>query len=435
VDESRYELVVARRMVEVGRDEWDALLEPMDRPLLSWGFLALLEESGSIGPEAGWKPAHFLLRRKEEGDGPVVRGAGRGGAAKGRLVAAAPFYLRSGSWGDFVFDFDFAEAAEGMGAPYYPKLVGAVPVTPAPAWRVLVAADEDRPALETLVLEAAIGAARSSGLAGIQLSWPEVGFAQRVTERRAGTREGTWLPWEHQAFLWTDEGYGDFAGLLGAFSKNMRRNAKREREAVRDSGVETRMIGPAEAGPALLARMAGLYESHNDKFGPWAARFLTGDFFLRLPEFMPEGWTIATALGRSGTALGRGGAAQGEALALAFLLEGPERLYGRFWGSESEIEGLHFELCYYLPLEYALARGIRSFDPGMGSPHKARRGFRSYAASSLHLPFDPRVRALMEAYLPSLGEEARREIEALNAELPYKARAGAGEPEAGSSTL
>ena len=407
------EISVARRMTEIDPLEWDSLLEAADRPLLSWGFLALLEESGSIRPETGWEPFHFLLREK-----------GEGGAARGRLLAAAPFYGRSGSWGDFVFDFDFAEAADRMGAAYYPKLVGAVPVTPAPAWRVLVAPGSDRPALEALLVAAAEEAARASGFGGIHLLWPEPEAAARILSlpRRRGER-GSWRAWGHQAFLWKDEGYGDFEGYLDSFSKNMRRNVRREREALRAAGLETRAIGPAEASPSLLRRMAQLYDAHNDRFGPWAARFLTEDFFLRLPEFMPEGWVMGAAFERG---------AGDEALALSFLLEGPRRLYGRYWGAARDLPGLHFELCYYLPIERALARGIPGFDPGMGSPHKARRGFRSLVVPSLHLPFDPRVESLMETWLPRLGEEASREAAALNEELPFKKSPGA---QAGSTTL
>ncbi|HRY53467.1 MAG TPA: GNAT family N-acetyltransferase [Spirochaetia bacterium] len=402
-------LAIEPGMAGIGREEWDALLEPADRPLLSWGFLALLEESGSIVPEAGWTALHFLARRA------------------GRLVAAAPFYARTGSWGDFVFDFEIAQAAEAAGAAYYPKLVGAVPATPAPAWRPLVAPGEDRPALEALLLSAAEQAARKAGFGALQLSWPDPDFAQRVLARTAGASPvgRRWRAWGHQAFLWRDSGYGDFAGYLAAFSKNMRRNVGRERAAVAAAGLETRILGPAEAGPAVLARMADLYESHNDKFGPWAARFLTRDFFLRLPEFLDGGWALAAA--------SEGG---GPPLALAFLLEGPERLYGRHWGSGREIPGLHFELCYYKPLEYALERGIGSFDPGMGSPHKAARGFASLVVPSLHLAFDRRVDALLAAVLPEASAEAEREAALLNGMLPFKrGPGGPGAGQAGSTTL
>ena len=287
-----------------------------------------------------------------------------------------------------------------------------IPATPAPAWRVLVSADSrgepgEEGRISAALLDAAARAAREAGLAGAHILWPEPETA--VLLRGS---DSAWVEWEHQAFLWTDEGYGDFDGYLDSFSKNMRRNVRRERQAVASAGVTTRFIGSEEAAarPGLLAAMADLYESHNDKFGPWAAKFLERDFFLRLPEFMREGWALSAAFE----------AGSDEPIALAFLLEGKDRLYGRFWGARREVPGLHFELCYYLPIEYALAKGIGSFDPGMGSPHKARRGFRSVMAPSFHKPFDRRLAAFMGRVLPDINAEERAQAAALDEELPFK---------------
>jgi predicted N-acyltransferase len=386
-------------MADIPQAEWDSLAAPYGTPLLSWGFLALLEASGSMTPETGWTGAHALARRD------------------GALVAAAPFYVKTHSWGEFVFDFQFAEIAQRAKIDWYPKLVGMVPATPAPAWRVLVRPGEED--LEGAIVEAAEGAARQAGLGGLHILWPEPAAAALLRESSPAAPSGRgtarcFREWEHQAFLWTDTGYGDFQGYLEAFSKNMRRNVRREREAVAAAGVSTRIIGAREAAstPGLLTAMADLYESHNDKFGPWAAKFLERDFFLRLPELMPEGWAIAAAF--------EGGSA--EPVALAFLLEGRDRLYGRFWGARREVSGLHFELCYYLPIEYALSKGIGSFDPGMGSPHKARRGFRSIMAPSFHMPFDRRLDELMKRTLPGFNAQERAEAAALDEELPFKKR-------------
>ncbi len=384
---------VANRMLDIPRQEWDALADRAGTPLLSWGFLTLLEESGSVRPETGWTPAHVLLRDRTDG----------------KLAAAAPFYARGDSWGEFVFDQGFARAAERAGYRWYPKLSGVVPATPAPAWRILTAPGREEGDPGSAVpagrlLDAAEGLARENGLAGVHVLWPDGPEAARLRDRPG------WAAWEHQAFLWTDEGFGDFRGWLDSFSKNMRRNVLRERAALAASGVRTRIVGAREAAsePGLLALMADLYEAHNDRFGPWAARFLTREFFLRLPEFLPEGWLLCRA--------DRGGRTVG----LSFLLEGRDRLYGRYYGACEEIPFLHFELCYYLPVEYALSRGIRTFDPGMGGEHKARRGFRSYTTPSFHRPFARPVARFLEGILPDLGREEEAAAAALNGDLPYK---------------
>ena len=400
-----YSLEILASMGEIDPAEWDALIDNASRPLLSHAFLKLLETSGSICPATGWTPAHFLLRRD--------RPSGPGGT--GRLIAAAPFYLRDDSWGDFVFDQEFARAAEAAGRAWYPKLVGAVPVTPAPAWRVLTAPGEDGPALGELILQGARDAAKEAGLGGVHILWPAPAQAAALRKRaKAGPED--WVEWPHQAFLWKNRGWADFPAWLSSFSKNMRRNVLRERKALAEAGISTRVLGPAEAAarPGLIEAFSQLYESHNDKFGPWAAKFLTPDFFLGLPEAMASGWALSVGF--------RGD----EVLAMAFLLEGPDRLYGRYYGAREEVPGLHFELCYYRPVEYALEKGISSFDPGMGSPHKARRGFASLLAPSFHLPLDPDLRAMMARYMPQIAQAEAAQVEELNRDLPYKATASPG---------
>jgi predicted N-acyltransferase len=320
--------------------------------------------------------------------------------------------VKTHSWGEFVFDFEFAEIAQRSKARWYPKLVGMVPATPVPAWRVMTAAGEDSAALERVVLQAAVSVARDSGFGGVHLLWPDLDFAEDL--RRDGTKEH-WVEWAHQSYLWTDEGYGDFDGYLDSFSKNMRRNVKRERTAVREAGITTRVLSPGDlrSMPRILPAMAELYEAHSNKFGPWAAKFLEKEFFLRLPDFMDSGWAISAAF-EDGE--------DREPLGLAFLLEGKDRLYGRYYGAYREVDCLHFELCYYLPIEYALGHGVGSFDPGMGSSHKARRGFRSRLAPSFHLAFDRRIAGLMERSLPAFNAEEALTVRRLDLDLPFKRR-------------
>ncbi|MEI6875509.1 MAG: peptidogalycan biosysnthesis protein [Spirochaetota bacterium] len=389
----------APTMTSIDRTEWDALAAPYGTPFYFWGFLALLEESGSVVPENGWTPLHLLARRD------------------GRLVAAAPLYAKTASWGEFVYDFQFASVAKANNIPWYPKLVGIIPLTPAPLWRVLVAAGEDEGAISGLFLDAALEAARASDFGGFHVLWPAPEMAALIRSRQASGANGRFAAWEHQTFLWTDSGYRDFGGYLAAFSKNMRRNVLRERSGLDASGLSRRMIEAGEAAsvPGLLARMADFYESTNDKFGPWAAKFLTRDFFLRLPEFLPEGWVLGAAFdGEADSASAK------DPLGLSFLLKGDRGLWGRYWGSSRFEAGLHFELCYYLPIEWALSKGLAFFDPGIGSEHKARRGFQSVLAPSFHRVFDPRLARAVERSLAEANRAEEAGIRALNEELPFK---------------
>ena len=405
-------------MRSIDRAEWDSLASRYDSPFLSWGFLALLEESGSVSQERGWTPLHLLLRRGS------------------RLVAAAPLYAKTSSGGEFVWDFQFARAAEANGITWYPKLVGMIPLTPSPAWRVMIAEGEDEEGLVAAVLEILTDTARSNQLGGFHALWPAPDMALRLRSHSlarkgaTGVGPGTSFPprpkgriggeglpglvaWEHQSFIWNDEGYGDFAGYLAAFSKNMRRNVQRERSGLDENRIERRVIGAAEAGstPGLLEKMADFYETTNDRFGPWAARWLERDFFLRLPEFMPEGWILGAAFAEG----------EKEPVALSFLMRGAKTIWGRYWGCARFEAGLHFELCYYLPIEWALANGVESFDPGMGSEHKARRGFRSVLAPSFHAVTDPRMARAFARAVEEANREESATVAALNGDLPFKA--------------
>jgi hypothetical protein len=403
-------------MSAADRAAWDSLASRYGCPFYMWGFLALLEESGSIVPEKGWTPIHLLLKRE------------------GRLVGAAPLYAKTASNGEFVFDFEFARVAQDNDIAWYPKLVAMIPVTPSPLWRVLVAEGEDESALTKLVLDAALELARTNGFGGFHVLWPSDSVAALLRQRRAlgrdlrrGRAGEDFTAWEHQTFLWKDRlpeapaGFGSFEGWLGAFSKNMRRNVLREREGLDAAGVERRIIESDEAAgtPGLLSRMADFYEDTNERFGPWAARWLERDFFLRLPEFMPTGWIMG-----AGFAPG-----DKEPIGLSFMMRGDQGLWGRYWGSSRFEAGLHFELCYYLPIEWALSRGLGFFDPGMGSEHKARRGFHSVLAPSFHAIFEARMADLVHRSLEPANRGAAQAVTLLNGELPYRrGQAAVAEP-------
>lgn len=371
------------RMRDIPEAEWNSLSAGYDTPLLSWGYLALLEESGSMVPEMGWIPAHFILRRE------------------GRLIAAAPLYLRTHSWGDYVFDFEWAEVAEAMKIDYYPKLVGVVPATPVPVWRILADPGEDETEIARIFDRVAWEVCAEEGLSGVNLLFCDPAWI-------ASVGEGGYAAWRHQSFLWTNEGYADFPGYLDSFSKNMRRNVIRERRSVEESGIEVRMVHGADDRMRTL--MADYYEDTNGKFGPWAARFLTRDFFLRIGEFLPEGPLYGAAFEPG----------ERDPVALSFFLEGKKSLVGRFWGSARRVDGLHFETCYYTPIEYAIGKGISSFDPGAGSEHKIRRGFRAVTNTSLHRFRDKRLDSLFRRYLPQMNLAEDSRVIELNRELPFK---------------
>jgi len=228
--------------------------------------------------------------------------------------------------------------------------------------------------------------------------------------RKEAGQQGGWLEWKRQAYRWTNAGYGSFGDFTDSFSKNMRRNVARDRADVARAGVSVRIIRGDEAGPRIWRLMADWYERTNDKFGPWAARFLPRLFFELAPQYLGPAVRFSAAY-ESGSA---------EPVALAMLLRGPDTIWGRYWGSARDLPGLHFETCYYAPIDYAIREGLAGFDPGMGSHHKARRGFQSILASSFHRVFD---RRLSRGFADALAEASAGEAafaEELNADLPFR---------------
>jgi predicted N-acyltransferase len=369
------------------RAEWDRLALSCGADLLAWGLVSSFEASGSVVPSAGWQPAHVLIER-----GP-------------RLAACAPLYIKTHSWGEFIFDFEWAEIASDNGLRWYPKLIGMVPATPVPSWRLLVDPAEDKAELVEVFLDAIGEFARAQGLAGMHILWPDPrarGLLEALDARG-------WAVWIHQAFLWENRGWADFGAMLGDFSKNMRRNVKRDMAAVAAGGLRTEIIEGRDADTELHRLMGALYLRTNERFGPWAARFLEPAFFQTLAERWPEGMLYSLAREDSGVPI-----------AAALLFKGSDRLYGRYWGTMRDADGLHFELCYYQPIRWAIERGIGSIDPGMGGEHKARRGFRALVSPSFHFPMNERLRRAMRAILPKVNQAEREMIQAINAELPYK---------------
>jgi len=382
-----YSLRVIGSIDSVDKASWNAC-PAASCPFLSWEFLSLLEACGAVGGGSGWAPAHAVLERG------------------GKQVAYIPLFVLSGSQGSFVWDDGMEDVAAVAGLRWYPKLAGAVPFTPAPVWRPLVLPGHDEAEALNACGAALAGLARDGGFSGMHLHWtdPSLGpvFDDGGLER--------WIEWKRQVYHWDNDGYGSFDDFTASFSKNMRRNVARDKADVARSGVTVRVIRGDEADPAVWDLMADLYGRTNDKFGPWAARFLPRRFFELAPAFIGGSVRFSAAYAEGAE----------NPMALAMLFQGKDTLWGRYWGSARDLPGLHFETCYYAPIEYAIREGLATFDPGMGSEHKARRGFRSVLASSYHRVFDPRLHRVFASALAEASAAEARMAEALNGELPFK---------------
>ncbi|MFM7085959.1 MAG: GNAT family N-acetyltransferase [Cyanobium sp.] len=355
-------------------------------PFFAWSWLQQLEASGSITPRQGWQPCHLALWRGEQ------------------LVALAPLYLKGHSYGEFVFDQAFAQLAGQLGLRYYPKLVGMSPVSPVQGYRFLVADDEDPARITALLLDQIDAFCRRNGILSCNFLYVDPQW-QRLAEA-AGC-----LPWINQQSQWHNPGHQDFEAYLASFNANQRRNIRRERRAVAAAGLQVTPLVGEQIPPELLGRMHRFYEQHCARWGPWGSKYLSEAFFEAAARELRQHLVLFSAHREQPT----------DPVAMSLCVQDGVSLWGRYWGSDLELDNLHFEVCYYAPIEWAIQRGLRRFDPGAGGSHKRRRGFVAEPRVSLHRWTDPGFAAILRDWLPGANRQMLAEIEAVNAELPFHA--------------
>jgi uncharacterized protein len=375
------------RMADIDRNQWDRLALPLATPLMEWQWLHDLEASGSIAPDNGWHPCHLTLW------------------AGDRLMAAAPLYIKSHSAGEFVFDHWWAQLAGDLQVPYYPKLVGMSPVTPAAGYRFLVDSALDPAAVLPVMIAAIDRLCVARKLSGCQFNFVDPEWIARL-------QSSGFMPWQHQSFMWRNPGYTVFNDYLATFKSNQRRNIQRERRRMKAQGVVIRALTGNDIDPRMAAPMYRYYLRTNAQYGPWAARYLNAEFFERIFLDMRHRLLVMAAF--------RGGSELPAAMAL--LLHKDDQLIGRYWGCAEPIKDMHFNLCFYAPIEWAIAHRIRTFDPGAGSPHKIYRGFEATTCTSLHRFYHPHLNSLFFHLIKEVNQAEQAHIQELNRLLPYARR-------------
>lgn len=332
-----------------------------DNPFVSQGFLAALESSGSLSARAGWTPQHLAL------------------FDQGRLVALAPTYVKTNSHGEFVFDWNWADAYHRHGLPYYPKLLTAVPYSPVTGPRLLVAADHAAAGvLRERLVRLALDHCASHGLS----SW-HCNFSSAADD--AALEGAGLLPRSDWQFHWFNRGYADFEDFLTRLKSRKRKSIRRERRQVREAGVRFRWLRGRELDEERLDFVHRCYLETFRAYGNLAA--LNRDFFTRLAAAPGDRLRVVLA------------EREGEAVAMSLFLLGGGRLYGRYWGCVEAIPGLHFEAAYYQGIEYCIAQGIEVFESGAQGEHKLSRGFEPVRTRSWHYLADERFRQAVAQHL------------------------------------
>ncbi|MFZ5558664.1 MAG: GNAT family N-acetyltransferase [Pseudomonadota bacterium] len=355
--------------------EWNALAG--DNPFLRHEFLAALHETGCASARTGWRPLYLALREN------------------GRLAGAMPLYLKSHSYGEYVFDWAWADAYQRHALAYYPKLLCAVPFTPATGPRVLA----DRAEIRRRLVGAALELARESHLSSLHILYPDGGEARELESAGLMLRHGV-------QFHWDNAGYADFEHYLASMSSAKRKKIRQERRRVADAGLrfewKTGRDATAEDWAFFFRCYTLTYRQHH------STPYLTLAFFRRLAETMPD--HVQLVLGWRG----------GERIAAALDMLGGGRLYGRYWGAVEYVPGLHFEACYYQGIDYCIRHGLRRFEGGAQGEHKVARGLLPARTWSAHWLAHPEFADAIGDYLQREAAAIDRYIDELSDSTPFK---------------
>ena len=364
----------------IAADEWNRL-SGTGNPFVRFEFLHALEASGSASTETGWQPHHIRVRQGHE------------------TVALAPCYLKDHSFGEYVFDWGWAEAYQRHGMDYYPKLLMAVPFTPSRGPRIFAVAGVDKAALARTLNTALMERARQKKASSWHLLFPDTDSLQLIENEKLLRRLGC-------QFRWFNEDYRSFDDFLATMASRKRKNIRKERAAIKEQGVEFRWLSGQEIDDASLNRFHVFYQATYLKRGQ--PPYLNRDFFMRLRETMPEQLLLVMAQH------------QGETLAGALFLRNENMLFGRYWGCLEEYNFLHFETCYYQGIDYCIEQGLMEFDAGAQGEHKLQRGFRPVITESRHWIAHPGFRVAIAEFVEEEAQGIHRYAEAAGEHLPFK---------------
>jgi hypothetical protein len=381
---AQYSVNWITKIKEVPQAEWDALAIPLNTPFLEWEWLNNIETSGSATPRHGWQPSHLTIWRGKQ------------------LIGAAPLYIKGHSYGEFVFDHQWVDLSYRLGVEYYPKLVGMTPFTPAVGYRFLIAPGEDESEITEIMVAAIDNFCDRHRLSGCHFLFVDPDWKETIESQGFNS-------WLHYSYIWSNQNFNNFADYLQIFNANQRRNIKRERKAVVKADLEIKIFQGEEIPHHLYPLIYRFYSNTCDKFY-WGSKYLTRKFFEQLYPRYSHRVVLFTAYKKD---------YDQKPIGMSFCVQKNNNLYGRYWGCFEEYDCLHFEACYYQPIEWAIKNNIQMFDPGAGGSHKRRRGFPATPNYSLHRFSDRRMNQILQTYIAKINQMEQEEIEAINNDLPF----------------
>ncbi len=379
------EVKVVPALAAIDAAAWDGVANPdlaHANPFVSHAFLSALETAKCVGPGTGWTPRHLVVESED-----------------GRIEAAAPCYAKTHSQGEYVFDHAWADAYLQAGGRYYPKLQIAVPFTPVPGPRLLVRPGAEAAANEQVLAAAAIELASQAGLSSVHLT-----FIDRAVQYRLGALG--FLKRSGQQFHWTNQGYATFDDFLATFASRKRKAVRKEREQAVSAGIEIEHIQSRDITEAHWDAFFRFYMDTGNR--KWGRPYLNRTFFSLLGETMSRQCLLVMAK------------RAGRYIAGALNVIGGDCLFGRYWGAIEHHPFLHFEVCYYQAIAYAIAHGLARAEAGAQGEHKLARGYMPVETYSAHWIADPHLRRAIARYLEREREAVREANEDLAELGPYR---------------
>lgn len=363
--------------------DWDALV-PDGNPFVRHAWLRAMEATGCASAQEGWLPQHLTAR------------------IDGALVGAVPLYVKGNSYGEYVYDWAWADLAARMGVRYYPKVIAASPFSPVSGRRLLVGDDPRADAVRAALVHALGTLGENDGLSGVHVLFcPE-------DEARALEEGGFVLRKAHQ-YHWHNDGYADFDDFLSRFRSKRRREIRRERRRVAEAGFRVDVVRGEDATVEQMDDAFAFYASTCERY-VWGRQYLNRAFFEEVRSTMPERIRLFFAHDDDG-----------RCVAGTFNLASDTRLFGRYWGARVEVPHLHFETCYYRMIEVAIEEGFEAIEPGAGGDHKYARGFEPVTTWSAHRLADPSFAHVIQRFLAREREAVGYMVDEMRERGPLKA--------------
>ena len=384
----KYQVRFVDSIIDVDAEQWAtvAKVDPnkqIQYPFVQYGFLKALEATGVTTRKTGWQPHHLTVY------------------SQGVLVAFLPLYLKFHSYGEYVFDWSWAEAYERHGVEYYPKLLSCIPYTPSAGPRLCVKHGEDTAEISSLIMKSLLSHAEQLQLSSVHVLFPQQYLHRQLQENGLSSRVGT-------QFHWFNQNYDSFDGFLETFASRKRKNVRKERKKVDQHNLVIKVHEGGDISDALWEHFFHFYQRTYLKRSGHGG-YLNQVFFKAVAREMPHQLVMMVAYEEE------------RPIAAALNFKDSDTLYGRYWGCEKELDFLHFETCYYQGIEYCIKQGLSRFDPGAQGEHKISRGFTPIETWSNHWIAHPQFKDAINDFLLQEREGTRQYIQQCKELLPFKA--------------